>query len=94
MICIGYWGWHSEQPIPDTACHDQDEIISKLKNALANGFLESYRGSSNCRLCGKQNGWRELKVIKGSKTYLVPEGYLHYLEDHRVGYDVRLLDIL
>jgi hypothetical protein len=59
---------------------------------MDSGYMTSYRGSSTCRLCGKQNGYRELEIIRGDTKYRIPEGYLHYLEDHYVGYDPRLLE--
>ena len=100
-IMIGYWGrrdgdWSDNLPMPvaDTALSDQDQIILALKAAMENGYLTSYRGSSTCRLCGKMNGYKELEIIRGSIKYRIPEGYLHYLEDHAVGYDQRLLEAL
>lgn len=61
---------------------------------MSNGYWQQYRGWSNCRLCGKQNGSKELEIIRGDTKYRIPEGYLHYLEDHHVGYDPRLLELL
>jgi len=97
-ITIGYWRSRFEEdlpmPVADTQRQDQAEIIAKLKAAMAAGYMTQYRGSSDCRLCGKSNGSREWEVIRGDTKYLVPEGYVHYLEEHRVGYDLRLLDVL
>lgn len=100
QICIGYWGnaLHPDteypMPVANTALLDQDEVIEKLICAMENGYMESYRGSSTCRICHKLNGWKELEIIRGDTKYSIPEGYLHYLVDHRVGYDPRLKEIL
>jgi hypothetical protein len=97
-ITIGYWKSHLHEdlpiPLPDTACADQAEVIAKLKALMSGGYWQQYRGWSNCRLCGKQNGSKELEIIRGDTKYRIPEGYVHYLEDHRVGYDLRLLELL
>lgn len=97
-VVIGYWGWELEKdlpmPVADTARPDQAEVIAKLKVLMSGGYWQQYRGWSNCRLCGKQNGSKELEIIRGDTKYRIPEGYLHYLEDHHVGYDQRLLELL
>lgn len=97
-ILIGHWAWQLEEGLPtpmaDTARPDQAEIIAKLKAVMSNGYWQQYRGWSNCRLCGKQNGSKELEIIRGDTKYRIPEGYVHYLEDHHVGYDPRLLELL
>ena len=98
QIAIGYWRHKDDNegawPEPYTERKDQDEIVDRLKAAMVTGFLVSYRGSSNCRLCGKLNGWHELEIIRGSTKWIIPEGYVHYLEDHRVGYDPELIEAL
>lgn len=97
-VLIGHWAWKLEEGLPtpraDTALPDQAQVIAKLKAAMSNGYWQQYRGWSNCRLCGKQNGSKELEIIRGDTKYRIPEGYLHYLEDHHVGYDPRLLELL
>lgn len=97
-IPIGYWANYLDESLPtpmaNTSREDQAEIITKLKSAMNNGYWQQYRGWSNCRLCGKHNGSKELEIIHGDVKYRIPEGYLHYLEDHQVAYDLRLLEIL
>ena len=98
-IVIGYWG-HKDggdnlpRPMANTARPDQAKIIAKLKVAMDSGYLNYYRGASECRLCGQQNGYKELEIIRGRTKYRIPDGYLHYLEDHQVGYDPMLLEAL
>jgi hypothetical protein len=102
-ITIGYWRitqnqdstelpWPVENSVEDVPA--QDEIVAKLRRALASLKLISYRGSSTCRLCGIRNGSRELQITSGEVAYRIPEGYLHYLTHHQVRADVRLLTIL
>ena len=55
--------------------------------------LIAYRGYSNCRICGCRNGSNELEIKKGDTIYMIPEGYLHYLIDHKVGIDTKLLGV-
>ena len=97
-VSIGYWGSNFEKglpmPVAGTPRVDQAKVIDRLKVAMKTGHLVSYRGWSNCRLCGKQNGSRELEIIRGSTKYRIPEGYVHYLEDHGVGYADDLLSAL
>lgn len=81
-------------PVANTAQPDQAEMIAKLKAAMHAGYMLGYRGWSNCRLCGKMNGSKELEIIRGGTKYRIPEGYLHYLEDHAVGYAPELRDAL
>lgn len=42
--------------------------------------LVQWRGSSNCRLCGKSNG----STCKGDDIYIFPSGFAHYVEEHDV----------
>lgn len=105
-VYIGYWRneQHPEFPMPqpDTAKADQGLVITRLEKAMASGRMKamasgrmiSYRGWSVCRLCGKRNGSRELEIIVGNTKYRIPEGYVHYLEQHSVGYDPKLLKAL
>jgi hypothetical protein len=97
-IKIGYWASEFEEdlplPVADTAKPDQAEVIEKLRGLMNTGYLASYRGSSKCRLCGQFNGSKELEIIRGSTKYRIPEGYIHYLEIHNVGYDDRLLEVV
>lgn len=102
---IGYWKLFDKDepdydgqpltfPVENSATHDQTEIIARLKLAMETGHIVQYRGWSTCRLCGKRNGIGELEIIQGRIKYSIPEGYLHYLEDHNVGVDPTLLDLI
>lgn len=87
----GYWRSsedekNSDLPWPrpsDTKC--SSDFIDKLKYVLSHSVEgKRYRGYSNCRLCGGLNGTREYLPMINEVRYVVPEGYLHYLEDHNV----------
>jgi hypothetical protein len=81
-------------PMENSATKDQSEIISKLKTAMQSGHMIGYRGWSNCRICEKKNGTKELKIQIGDTQYRIPQGYVHYLEDHNVAVDPILEKIL
>lgn len=62
-----------------------DDWSPELKSVVVGhlergGVLNSYRGTSLCRLCGQSNGSRELTDY----AYVWPEGYAHYVRDHGV----------
>lgn len=90
----GFTGQTYLNPVEDSATQDQTGIIAKLKAAYASGHTVNYRGWSTCRICDKHNGSSELEVIKGNMKYRIPVGYVHYLEDHNVAADPKLLEIL
>jgi hypothetical protein len=43
-----------------------------------------YLGLSNCRLCGKTNGSSEYIIEEGKTKWIIPQGLMHYYQDHRV----------
>jgi hypothetical protein len=86
-------------PVENSATEDQTNIITRLKQAMKTGRMLGYRGWSICRICGKHNGTGELEITYGNfrdgkKQYRIPEGYVHYLEDHNVAVDPILEKIL
>ena len=53
------------------------------------GFLlqkKSYLGSSSCRLCKRRNGSTEFVISHPDlvEVFRVPEGFIHYLEEHQI----------
>lgn len=79
-------------PVHETVA--QNIIIARLKSLMETGYMAGYRGWSTCRICGKHNGTKELEIIRGRIKYCIPEGYVHYLEDHNVAYDPKLLEVI
>lgn len=77
--------WEENYPWPEsrtTKCNY--ELITRLKNIFIKAPQESYFGFSKCRFCHKENGCSEYLLIKENIKYIVPDGYLHYLEEHNV----------
>lgn len=54
---------------------ERDVVIAHLESGDEAG---SYRGMSQCRICGCLNGSSELT----DGTYLWPSGLTHYVEEH------------
>lgn len=82
----GFWRHaddrNSDLPFPEAGeqWNGQQEFLARLEEVEARARNLSYRGWSNCRLCGQANG---------SQTYdhagwQWPSGYAHYLRDHNV----------
>ena len=105
---IGYWARKDDRnhlaevyngqvltlPVENSATEDQTNIIARLRYAYASGHMVGYRGWSICRICDKHNGTQELEIIVGRMKYGIPEGYIHYLEDHNVAVDPKLKEII
>jgi hypothetical protein len=56
--------------------------------------IDSYRGYSGCRLCGRLNGTREFSLTKNDIEYRWPEGLKHYIAEHRVALPKRFEEIV
>ena len=107
---IGYWRRTDEHncfpfckcseypiPCPHHEQLDQEEIIEKTICMLKNYSIEieSYFGSSPCRLCDNdENGSEEYVILFNGYQYVIPFGYFHYLRDHNVKIDDTLLKIV
>ena len=82
---IGFWHSQNEPQLPKV-----QELIdyswsrdhrSAVASYLKNGTISNqYKGWSNCRICGVQNGTSELT----DGAYVWPEGLAHYIEAHYV----------
>lgn len=84
-----------EIPIPFFKITDDRKIKKEVKTFSfgAKVTYKGYRGSSRCRLCGCRNGSLEYRVHINGQVLVVPEGYVHYLRDHNVVVDKRLLPL-
>lgn len=100
---IGYWRRNFYNifdkfpfPVPSIIKLDQSDIISKTKNILLNfGITESYFGYSHCRLCKlDKNEYFEYWINYNNYTYVIPAGYFHYLIEHNVKIDDKLVEIV
>lgn len=99
---IGYWSQHwlyifSEHPYPRARmCGKNDnETIQNFKIFLnKNAITTPFMGYSHCRICSKQNGACEYSFHFKGVNYYVPYGYFHYLENHNVKLDDKVLKII
>lgn len=87
MIKIGFWratpNAAEELPWPtesyDVRWDDRERLL--VARYLDCGQEHAaYKGWSTCRICGKGNGSRDLT----DGMYLWPEGFSHYVRDHKV----------
>lgn len=82
---VGFWYSQHEPHLPkpqEFVDPDWDpalrlQVLEYVKNGRERA---AYRGFSRCRFCGKSNG--SLELTDG--TYIWPEGFAHYIEDHLV----------
>ncbi len=87
-IYVGYWAsdniWYG-RPVPNWEGWNDKELyttfIDNLRKKLQRSEEENYRGWSDCRICGKKNGESEYII---DNKYIVPEGYLHYIINHKI----------
>jgi len=62
---------------PDWDPKQRNDVVRYLKS-VPRGIC--YFGHSTCRFCGKDNGSADME----DGTYVWPEGFAHYLEEHHV----------
>ena len=85
-------------PFPEPGDKETHEINTVFIRELT--YLQSmqqgvgYLGFSTCRLCGKANGSSEYMCVYTTTNtqYVWPEGYLHYVQDHRVPPPAEIVD--
>lgn len=71
--------------LPDAQAFVDPSWDPRERDAVAayvdNGWeLASYKGCSNCRICGLTNGSQDW----GDEVYRWPEGFAHYIREHNV----------
>ena len=101
-IYIGYWrksffDIFSGLPFPVSSFMklEQTDIIDKSIEILYKfGLKHSFFGFSKCRLCNLKNGTSEFLINYNKKTYIIHEGYFHYIKDHNVKIDNKLVEIV
>lgn len=102
VMLEGFWaGPHVKEenlpsPVPDPdfdEWKDREKFLHRLdvvEEHLARQV--SYRGWSNCRLCGCNNGSKEYTY----NAWTWPEGFRHYITAHRVrpskGFEAMILN--
>lgn len=99
QVYIGHWNnsrnQYPEFPMPVVgAQRDSQENIDKVKRIIAKAQPMYCKGWSNCRICDKPNGTIEYRYKVSKNTFfIIPEGYVHYLEEHNVQVDPRILEL-
>lgn len=99
-----YWAENKNEkssfPFPvENSWNDTNEnkqkIINKLQALYNSGRIYGYKGDSKCRICNCINGSRESSItINKNLSFVIPEGYFHYLIEHNVIPHKFLLDYL
>jgi hypothetical protein len=87
-IKVGFWrgrdGDQSEYPdvrsFIDWTWNPNERalVAAYVSNSRFRG--EGYRGWSDCRICGRNNGSSDFS----DRVYVWPEGFVHYIRDHGV----------
>jgi hypothetical protein len=96
-IYVGYWATYDKNwyglPVENwEGWNDKNlynEFVTKLEKKLKEGVKVGYRGWSDCRICGKNNGSEEYKIRLNKDKYgathiVIPSGYIHYIVDHKI----------
>lgn len=92
---------HLPMPIPQDFKINED-LITKLKIIIHKLNLQSYEnahcieylGFSKCRICNIDNGCKEYKLIYNNDMYILPEGFIHYIESHNVHPTEKIINLL
>jgi hypothetical protein len=84
---IGYWRseLEKEKDLPDPSeyvdetwsAKERDVVVKYLQKGRR---LKSWLGYSGCRFCGARNG----TTCLGDDAFVWPEGFAHYLTEHKV----------
>lgn len=82
---IGFWQSKTKPGLPDPKDYVDEDWDWWEKQRVADFFdagksVASYKGWSDCRLCGKPNGSADL----GDGVFVWPSGLGHYVREHSV----------
>jgi hypothetical protein len=82
----GHWRQDADEdsplpwPVPAPSWFARGVFLVRLEALEARATRTAYRGSSSCRLCGRENGTQSLRVA----CWEWPSGLRHYVADHLV----------
>jgi hypothetical protein len=69
-------------------CKEYSESLINSIGGFSNLRWVYYLGYSNCRFnCGEHTtnmGCRTIKIVYNNKTFIFPEGYIHYVTNHNI----------
>jgi hypothetical protein len=85
----GYWkcDYNNSYPMPVDSGQLVDEKFLKKLSEVTEKYADTFacQGYSECRLCGKHNGFKEYRLTnKAGITFNYPDGLTHYYTEHRV----------
>ena len=86
---VGYWSTEDKiyygNPVQNWNGWNDKELynkfVEKLSAKLKKSREDHYKGYSECRICGGNNGCGEYNI---EDKYLVPSGYMHYITKHKI----------
>ncbi|HUW47661.1 hypothetical protein E4H12_12895 [Candidatus Thorarchaeota archaeon] len=85
--------WPVADKLNDMEVQSALQALDVLENRI-DIKIESFRGVSQCRICGCMNGCQEFVLKVGDVEYRWPEGLKHYIEKHKVALPEGVKDIL
>lgn len=93
-VSIGYWHSKYQPQLPDPHAFIDESWDPAEREAVAAYFdggedRNSYRGWSDCRICGKPNGSSD----KTNGKLVWPSGFSHYIRQHSVRPPQPIVDI-
>lgn len=98
---VGFWRSVHEPSLPvpvENSGVNTDKVLDLVQSLMTPGRedvkRESYRGFSNCRICGIRNGNSEYTWYTNKEIVIFPSGYIHYLKDHNVKIDPKFEQLL
>lgn len=92
---IGYWD-DNNVPIENSNTLSKKEsliILNKIYSSKNENLINIYKGFSKCRICNKMNGNSEFIHKIDNVLFVIPQGYVHYLEEHNMMPDIELIKI-
>ena len=105
---IGFWKQFEKHAFPDR-CNSNLPMPECGMLSVYKGFIEKYKKVINdkniteteqyneisiCRICKKTNGSKEYYIKDGDSGFVIPEGYLHYMEEHDVAPPIDLFGFI
>jgi hypothetical protein len=86
---VGYWWSKESKDLPKPVARPkpwkgQRAFLKGLKRIERRARKNHYKGWSNCRVCGCQNGSSDYNFRQDGVYYIWPNGLRHYVVEHNV----------